>query len=95
MNTAVPVHPSHTEQAPIGSVALVHRVPRTSLIDRVVMRVAVAMLIWSTRPDAQHTPHVSELADSPYAPLYARHAADDALARGALLHGVYVQPAGR
>ncbi|WP_105565333.1 hypothetical protein [Microbacterium halophytorum] len=79
----------------VGSVELVHRIPRTSALDRMVMRIAVAMLIWSTRPDAEHTPHISALADDPRAPLYARHAADDSLARGALLHGVFVQPAGR
>lgn len=95
MNVSAPVLPSHTENAPVGSIALVHRVPRSSPLDRVVMRLAVAMLIWSTRPDAEHTPHVSVLAGSPYAPAYARHAADDSLARGALQHGVYLLPAGR
>lgn len=94
--------PVRTDPAPrvpdngaVGSVELVHRIPRTSLLDRFVMRIAVGMLIWSTRPDGEHTPHISVLADDPRAPLYARHASDASLARGALFHGVFVQPAGR
>lgn len=88
---AVP-HDADDARSPVR---LVNRVPRTGPVDRLIMRFAVAMLIWSTRPDAEHTPHISELATSPYAPFYAAHAADDSLARGALMHGVYLMPPGR
>ncbi|WP_162893251.1 hypothetical protein [Microbacterium halotolerans] len=99
MNVSAPVRPRSVDSAQsstaVGAVELIHRVPRTTLVDRLVMRIGVAMLIWSTRPDAAHTPHISVLADDPRAPLYARHAADESLARGALVHGVFLQPAGR
>lgn len=99
MNVSAPVRPraadSTQSSTTVGAVELVHRVPRTTMVDRLVMRIGVAMLIWSTRPDAAHTPHISVLADDPRAPLYARHAADGSLARGALFHGVFLFPAGR
>ncbi len=99
MNTSAPVHPPQPgtgSSAPRDPVALLQRrVPRETVLDRLVLRIAVSMLIWSTRPAPEYTPHISELALDPRAPLYAPHAADSSFARGALVHGVYLVPPGR
>ncbi|MGO1769705.1 MAG: hypothetical protein ACTHZX_07095 [Microbacterium sp.] len=97
MNLSVPVHPPESDvPAPQDPAALLRqRVPRESLLDRAVLRVGIALLIWSTRPAPEHTPHISELALDPRSPLYAARAADTSFARGALLHGVHLLPPGR
>lgn len=63
------------------------RAPRTRLADRIAMRIGLALLIWGTRPEPAAAPRVDGFRADPRVGLHARHAADESLARHALLHG--------
>ncbi|WP_156761936.1 hypothetical protein [Microbacterium karelineae] len=101
MNLSVPTRPP-SPQRPVAQTSaetaaeiLQRRAPRTTLFDRIAMRIGLALLIWGTRPTRQSAPDVSGFRADPRAPLYARHAHDDSLARHALLHGASTTPFGR
>lgn len=49
--TAHPPRPPHPPHPPSEAIAaLEHRAPRTTLIDRIAMRIGLQLLLWSTRP---------------------------------------------
>ncbi|HLS92773.1 MAG TPA: hypothetical protein VK015_04585 [Microbacterium sp.] len=56
---SVPTHPPSLERPTAPPQILRGRAPRTRFVDRVAMRVGLALLLWGTRPVAPVAPDVS------------------------------------
>ncbi|NHI17221.1 hypothetical protein [Microbacterium excoecariae] len=97
MNVTVPTHPPCPDpHVHAASAETARRAPRPRALDRLAMRLGLALIVYGTRPPR---PRVAPGPDvSGYRPggaVYAPHAADSALARHALLHGAPTHPFGR
>ncbi|MGI6877666.1 hypothetical protein [Microbacterium sp. gxy059] len=95
MNTTVPTRPPSASSTPDTrrdarrpDEILRHRAPRTSLLDRIAMRVGLALLVWGTRPEQQ--PVASQAPDRPDPRELAtlRRETEAQLARETLRYGV-------